>query len=56
MEQHDMNASDIGNLIGSRSMGTLILSGRRSMTKATIEKLSKRFNVSPAVFFPADCQ
>ena len=52
MDQHDMNASDLGKLLGNRSMGSLILTGRRGLSKATIEKLCARFNVGPAVFFP----
>ena len=52
LEQNDMTASDLGRLLGSRSMGTQILNGHRRMSQATIAKLCARFNVGPAVFFP----
>lgn len=53
MDQHGMNTSDLGKVIGSKSMASLILNGKRPMSKATIEKLAKKFHVSPAAFFPA---
>jgi len=40
----------LGRLLGNRSLGSLILNGRRQLSKAHIEKLSEHFGLSPAVF------
>jgi HTH-type transcriptional regulator/antitoxin HigA len=37
--------------LGTESIVSEILSGKRPLTKRHIEKLSERFSVSPAVFF-----
>ena len=50
MEDHAMSASDLGRLLGNRSLGSLILNGRRQLSKAHIKKLSERFGLSPAAF------
>jgi len=38
-------------MLGSESVVSKVLSGKRELNKHHIEKLSKRFSVSPAVFF-----
>jgi len=50
MEDHAMSASDLGRLLGNRSLGSLILNGRRQLSKAHIKKLSEHFGLSPAAF------
>lgn len=50
MEIHDMTASDLGRVIGQRTMGHKILKGERGLSKANILALSKFFHVSPALF------
>jgi len=50
MEQHDMNISELGRVIGSQSNASLILSGKRSISKRVMGLLSKRFGVAPGVF------
>lgn len=50
MEQHDMSSSDLGRLLGSRSLGSLILNGHRALSKEHIRKLSEHFHISPSVF------
>ena len=50
MEQHGMNASDLGRLLGQRQLGPKILSGDRDLSKAHIQALAAHFGVSPAVF------
>jgi HTH-type transcriptional regulator / antitoxin HigA len=50
MEDHGMTASDLGRLLGTRSMGCLIMSGRRELSKAHIRILSEHFKLSPAAF------
>jgi antitoxin component HigA of HigAB toxin-antitoxin module len=44
-----MNASDLGRLVGKRSLGLKILNGDRGLSKAHIKILAKHFHVSPAV-------
>lgn len=50
IEQHNMSSSDLGRLLGNRSLGSLILNGHRALSKEHIRKLSKHFNVNPSVF------
>ena len=49
-EQHNMSSSDLGRLLGNRSLGSLILNGHRNLSKEHIRKLSKHFHVNPSVF------
>ena len=50
MEDHDMNASDLGRLLGNRSLGSLILNEKRQLSKAHIKKLCEHFAISADVF------
>ena len=50
MEEHEMNISDLGRVIGSQSNASLILSGKRGISKRVMRLLSQHFNVEPAVF------
>jgi HTH-type transcriptional regulator / antitoxin HigA len=50
MSEHGMNASDLGRLLGSRTLGGAILSGKRSLSKANIRKLAEHFKVEPGLF------
>ncbi len=51
MEQHHLGVADLPE-IGSKSLVSKILNNRgRTLTKAHISALSKRFGVSPALFF-----
>ncbi len=49
MSDRGMNASDVGRLLGDRSLGPKILNGDRELSKNHIKTLAKHFNVSPAV-------
>lgn len=51
MEQHNLNTNDFENEIGKKSMVSQVLSGGKSLSRKHIELLSKRFNISPALFF-----
>jgi len=51
LEHHNMHSSDLGRLLGDRSLGSRILSGKRALSKRHIQILAKHFNVSPALFF-----
>lgn len=50
MDEHSMNITDLGRVIGSQSNASLILSGQRSISKRVMRLLSEHFGVSPAVF------
>jgi len=51
MDAHNLRQKDLAPIFGSESIVSEILHGKRGLTKTHIEKLSKRFHVSPAVFF-----
>jgi HTH-type transcriptional regulator/antitoxin HigA len=51
MEQHDLRQTDLVNELGSQGVVSEILSGKRELNKNHIAALSKRFSVSPAVYF-----
>jgi HTH-type transcriptional regulator / antitoxin HigA len=51
MRANDLRQKDLAPLLGSESMVSEILHGSPKLNRDHIEKLSKRFNVSPAVFF-----
>ncbi len=50
LEQNHMTASDLGNLLGNRSLGSKILRGERQLSKAHLRTLAKRFNVDAGLF------
>jgi len=50
MEQSGLSASDLGRLLGDRTLGAKILAGHRELSKANIVKLARRFRVSPGIF------
>ena len=49
MAERDMNESDLGRLLGDRSLGHRILSGERELSKAHIRILADHFALDPAV-------
>jgi len=51
MDQHRLNTTDFQDEIGGKSMVSMILSGNRQLNKEHIEALSRRFKISPALFF-----
>jgi len=51
MEANGLRQKDLASLFGSESVVSEVLNGNRELNKGQIEKLSKRFQVSPAVFF-----
>jgi HTH-type transcriptional regulator/antitoxin HigA len=50
MEQHDIRQSELPE-IGSQGVVSEVLNGKREMNARQIGDVSKRFGVSPAVFF-----
>jgi HTH-type transcriptional regulator/antitoxin HigA len=53
MEQHELRPADLTPIFGARSIASLVLNGKRELSKMHIRKLAERFHVSPAVFFEA---
>lgn len=51
MEANDLRQKDLVPIFGSESIVSEILHKKRVLNKTHIEKLSKRFRISPAVFF-----
>ena len=51
MEANDLRQKDLAPILGTESIVSEVLHGKRELNKGQIEKLSKRFRVSPAVFF-----
>ena len=51
MSANSLRQKDLAPLLGSESVVSDILNGRLGLNKNHIEKLSKRFKVSPALFF-----
>ncbi len=52
MEQHDLSQYDLAKELGGQPVVSQILSGKRRLTREHIERLSKRFGVTPATFYP----
>jgi HTH-type transcriptional regulator/antitoxin HigA len=50
MEEHGMSASDLGKLLGERTLGSKILRGERKIGVKYAKKLAKRFGVELGVF------
>jgi HTH-type transcriptional regulator/antitoxin HigA len=52
MEQHDLSQYDLAKELGGQPVVSQILRGKRRLTREHIERLSKRFRVTPATFYP----
>jgi HTH-type transcriptional regulator / antitoxin HigA len=50
MKEHEMSASDLGRLLGSRSLGSNILTGKRELSKDNVRTLALHFKVSTSLF------
>jgi len=48
MDEHGMSESDLGRLLGDRSLGHRILSGQRELSKTHIRILAEHFSLDPA--------
>jgi HTH-type transcriptional regulator/antitoxin HigA len=51
MVGNNLKQKDLAPLLGAESIVSEVLNGKRELNKQHIEKLSQRFNVSPALFF-----
>jgi HTH-type transcriptional regulator/antitoxin HigA len=52
MDANDLRQKDLASIFGSESIVSEVLHKKRALNKSHIQKLSRRFGVSPAVFFP----
>ena len=52
LDENDMTVSDLGQLLGSKGNASEILSGKRSLSKAHMATLARRFAVNVSLFFP----
>jgi len=50
MDAHNLNASDIGRILGSRSLGAAILRGDRQISKENALKLASHFKLNSGLF------
>jgi HTH-type transcriptional regulator/antitoxin HigA len=53
MEENGLKLRDLAKEIGSESLVSLILAGKRNLTVPQIQRLSRRFRVSPELFIPS---
>lgn len=51
MEDNHLRQKDLAGVFGSESIVSEVLNGKRELNRKQIEKLSRRFGISPAVFF-----
>ena len=51
MDAHNLRQKDLVPIFGSESIVSEVLHKKRAFNNTHIERLSKRFHVSPAVFF-----
>ncbi|HEV2194774.1 MAG TPA: hypothetical protein VGR55_04300 [Candidatus Acidoferrum sp.] len=51
MEAHNLRQKDLVPIFGSESIVSEVLHKKRALNKTHIARLSKRFHISPAVFF-----
>jgi HTH-type transcriptional regulator/antitoxin HigA len=51
MEAHSLRQVDMVDVFGTVSIASEVLNGKRRLAKSHIENLSRKFNVSPALFF-----
>ena len=52
MDEQAMNVNALGKIIGSQSTASMLLSGKRELSKSQIVKLAAYFHVSPALLLP----
>ncbi len=51
MEEHSMNTTQLGELLGGgKGLASMILNGKRELSKANIRVLANHFRINPGVF------
>jgi len=54
LRSNGLSQRDIATELGSESTVSLVLSGKRRLNREHIARLSRRFHVSPSVFFAGE--
>lgn len=52
MEQNNLKGADLSKELGGQSVVSFILNGKRRLTRDQIKRLSRRFHISEASFYP----
>lgn len=52
MEQNDLTQDDLAKELGGQPAVSYVLNGRRKLTREQISRLSRRFHVAEATFYP----
>ena len=50
MEQHDMSTADLGRLLGNSGLASMILHGKRGISKNNAKILAQRFGLEAGTF------
>jgi HTH-type transcriptional regulator/antitoxin HigA len=50
MEANDMTTADLGRLLGNSGLASMILHGKRAISKTNAKILGKRFGLNPGAF------
>jgi HTH-type transcriptional regulator/antitoxin HigA len=50
LEENDMNASDLGRLLGQRELGSKLLRGDRQISRSHAKRLGERFGLPAETF------
>ncbi len=50
MSENCMNTTDLGKVLGSKTAASLVLNGKRELSKGHIRRLAARFSVEPGLF------
>lgn len=56
MDQNDLSQYDLAKELGGQPVVSEVINGRRKLTREHIERLSRRFAVSPATFYPGGAE
>ncbi|WP_023603757.1 helix-turn-helix domain-containing protein [Aliivibrio logei] len=54
IDQYQLRADDLKDVIGGKSLVSMILNGSRKLSKEHIQAISLKFNISPALFYGCD--
>ncbi len=53
MEQHELKEMDLAKELGGQPVVSCVLNGKRRLTRDQVKRLSRRFGVSQATFYPS---
>jgi HTH-type transcriptional regulator/antitoxin HigA len=51
MHENGMSTADLGEVLGNKTAASLVLNGKRELSKSHIRRLAARFKVEPGLFF-----